>query len=116
MMQKPLSLPLVTPLPTNCIAQPLQNLHVEMTSNTVQAVQIHGAPNCLQGISWNFLTAHRIPTSHQKQSPGNLRCNIGFEVLTGMVMMKSFFLDITPCSPLKVSERFGGTCYLHLRG
>jgi hypothetical protein len=32
-MQKPLSLPLVTPLPRNCIAQPLQNLHVEMTSN-----------------------------------------------------------------------------------
>jgi hypothetical protein len=34
-MQKPLSLPLVTPLPPNCIAQPLQNLHVEMTSNTL---------------------------------------------------------------------------------
>jgi hypothetical protein len=31
-MQKPLSLPLVAQLPLNCIAQPLQNLHIEMTS------------------------------------------------------------------------------------
>jgi hypothetical protein len=35
MMQKPLSLPLVVPLPLNCIIQPLQNLHIEMTSNTL---------------------------------------------------------------------------------
>jgi hypothetical protein len=33
-IQKPVSLPLFTPLPPNCITQPLQNLHVEMTSNT----------------------------------------------------------------------------------
>jgi hypothetical protein len=32
-MQKPLSLPLVAPLPPNFMAQPLQNLQVEMTSN-----------------------------------------------------------------------------------
>jgi len=34
-MQKPLSLPLVTPFPPNCIAQPLQNLHIEMTINSL---------------------------------------------------------------------------------
>jgi hypothetical protein len=34
-MQKPLSLPLVPPLPLNSVAQSLQNLHVEMTSNTL---------------------------------------------------------------------------------
>jgi hypothetical protein len=34
-MQKPLSLPLVTPLPPNCIAESLQNLHVEIASNTL---------------------------------------------------------------------------------
>ena len=34
-MQKPLSLPLVPPFPLNCIAQPLQNLHVEMTINSL---------------------------------------------------------------------------------
>jgi len=34
-MQKPLSLPLVAPFPRNCIAQPLQNLHVEMTINSL---------------------------------------------------------------------------------
>jgi hypothetical protein len=26
------------------------------------------------------------------------------------------FWDITPCSPLKVNQRFGGTCRLHLQG
>jgi hypothetical protein len=34
-MQKPLSLPLVSPSPPNCIAQPLKNLHVEMTINSL---------------------------------------------------------------------------------
>jgi len=34
-MQKPLSLPLVAPFPPNCIVQPLQNLHVEMTINSL---------------------------------------------------------------------------------
>jgi hypothetical protein len=34
-MQKPMSLSFVAPLTPNCIAQPLQNLHVEMTSNTL---------------------------------------------------------------------------------
>jgi hypothetical protein len=33
-----------------------------------------------------------------------------------MVMMRSVFWDITPCSPLKVNRRFGGTCRLHLHG
>jgi hypothetical protein len=32
-MQKPLSLPLVAPLPPNCVAQPLQKFKVEMTNN-----------------------------------------------------------------------------------
>jgi hypothetical protein len=31
--------------------------------------------------------------------------------------MKSYlFWDITPCSPLKVNRRFGGTYRLHLQG
>jgi hypothetical protein len=34
-MQEPLSVPLVAPLALNCIAQPLQLLKVEMTSNTL---------------------------------------------------------------------------------
>jgi hypothetical protein len=33
--QKPLSQPLVAPFPLNCIAQPLQNLHVKMTTNSL---------------------------------------------------------------------------------
>jgi hypothetical protein len=32
------------------------------------------------------------------------------------VMKSSVFCDITPCSPLKVNQRFGGTCRLHLQG
>jgi hypothetical protein len=28
-------------------------------------------------------------------------------------MKNSIFWDITPCRPLKVNRRFGGTCYLH---
>jgi hypothetical protein len=34
-MQKPLSLPLVALLPLNFIVQHLQNLHAEITSNTL---------------------------------------------------------------------------------
>jgi hypothetical protein len=30
-------------------------------------------------------------------------------------MKSSIFWDITPCSPLKVNRRFGGTCRLHLQ-
>jgi hypothetical protein len=45
-MQKPLSLQLAVLLPPNCIVQPLQNLHVEMTSNILsKAVRTHDAPN-----------------------------------------------------------------------
>jgi hypothetical protein len=32
------ALPLVAPLPPNFIVQPLQNLHIEMTSNTLSGV------------------------------------------------------------------------------
>jgi hypothetical protein len=31
------------------------------------------------------------------------------EVLTAVVMRSSFFWDLTPCSPLNVNRRFGGT-------
>jgi hypothetical protein len=38
------------------------------------------------------------------------------EVLTAVVMKSNIFWDITPCSPLKVNRRFGGTYRLHLQG
>jgi hypothetical protein len=41
---------------------------------------------------------------------------VGSEVLTAVVMKTSVFWDITPCSPLKVNGRFGGTYRLHLQG
>jgi hypothetical protein len=41
--------------------------------------------------------------------------SVGVEVLTAVVMKSSVFCDITPCSPLKVNQSFGGTCRLHLQ-
>jgi hypothetical protein len=40
---------------------------------------------------------------------------VGFEVLTAVVMKSSMFWDITPCNPLEINRRFGGT-FLHLQG
>jgi hypothetical protein len=42
--------------------------------------------------------------------------NVGFGVLTAVVMNSFVFWDIMPCSPLKVDRRFGATCRLHLQG
>jgi hypothetical protein len=42
--------------------------------------------------------------------------DVGFEVLTPVVMNSSVFWDITPCSPLKVNRRLRGTYRLHLQG
>jgi hypothetical protein len=41
---------------------------------------------------------------------------VGFEVFTALVMKSTIFWDITPCNPLKVNRRFGGTYCLHLQG
>jgi hypothetical protein len=46
----------------------------------------------------------------------NLLGDVGFEVLTPMVMKSSVVWDITPCSPVKVNERSAGTWRLHLQG
>jgi hypothetical protein len=35
---------------------------------------------------------------------------------TESTLKSSIFWDITPCSPLKVNQRFGGTCRLQLQG
>jgi hypothetical protein len=40
----------------------------------------------------------------------------GSEILIGPVIESTIFWDITPCSPVKISQRFGGTYRLHLRG
>jgi hypothetical protein len=42
----------------------------------------------------------------------NLDRFVRFEVLTEVVMK---IWDILPCSPLKVNQRFGGACRLHLQ-
>jgi hypothetical protein len=40
------------------------------------------------------------------------RENVGFEILTAVVMKIYNFWDIRPCSPLKDSQRFGGDRFL----
>jgi hypothetical protein len=40
---------------------------------------------------------------------------VGFEVLTASVNKIAIFCDITLCSPLKISLRFGGTFHIHLQ-
>jgi hypothetical protein len=41
---------------------------------------------------------------------------IEVEVLTAVVMKSTIFLDITPCSPLKVKQRFRGKYRLYHQG
>jgi hypothetical protein len=40
---------------------------------------------------------------------------VEFEVVTKVVMKSFIFWHITPCSPLKVNRRFGGTYHPHLQ-
>jgi hypothetical protein len=46
--------------------------------------------------------------------PGRDR-NLGFDVLTPLVMKSHIFWDVAPYSPLKVNGCVGETCHLHLR-
>jgi hypothetical protein len=57
-MQKPLSLPLVAPFPPNCIVQPLQNLHVEITINSLSRwyeLMVHHTVMSKNAMSITFL-------------------------------------------------------------
>jgi hypothetical protein len=56
-------LPLVAPLPPNCITQPLQKLHVEMTSNCLGGTNSWCTKPSISNNSGNFLTASRMPTT-----------------------------------------------------
>jgi hypothetical protein len=49
-------------------------------------------------------------------SPCSNTSVLGFEILTAVVMKSTLLWDTTPCSPMKVNRRFGGTCRLHLQG
>jgi hypothetical protein len=41
---------------------------------------------------------------------------VGITLSRELKIKSSIFWDITPCSPLKLNQRFGGTCCLHLHG
>jgi hypothetical protein len=42
--------------------------------------------------------------------------DVGFEVLKPVVMKNYILWRIMPCIPLKVNQRFGGTCRLNIQG
>jgi hypothetical protein len=46
----------------------------------------------------------------------NLKILVEFWVFTAVVMKSIIFWDMTPCSPLSVNRRFGGTYRLRLQG
>jgi hypothetical protein len=64
---------------------------------------------------------HRVPRDKPTPVSGcwlyyiNYFISVGFEVLTAVVMKSIIFWNITPCSPLRVNRRFGGTYRLHLQ-
>jgi hypothetical protein len=87
-MQKPLSLTLVAPIPPNCTAQHLQNLQVEMTSNTVQTVRHYRAPSSrYKKYPGNVLTAPRMEM--EMRSVTAVR-KIGMRIIAAL-------LELYPC-------------------
>jgi hypothetical protein len=46
---------------------------------------------------------------------GFIHLLVGFEVLTAVIMSSYIFWNTSPCSPLKINRRFGGTCRPHLQ-
>jgi hypothetical protein len=52
-------------------------------------------------------------TNREKRQTKHL---VGFEVFRAVVMKSIIFWDMTPCSPLSFTRRFGGTYRLHLQG
>jgi hypothetical protein len=63
---------------------------------------------------------YRSPSSNYRRWKSTENRNplkdVGFEVLTAVVMKSTVFWDITPCSPLSGNRRFGGTYRLYLQG
>jgi hypothetical protein len=66
-------------------------------------------------IAWSYKPASRRVKVKAKARHWEENIDVGFEVLTEVVMTCSISWDITPCSPLKVNRRFGGTYLLHLQ-
>jgi hypothetical protein len=64
--------------------------------------------------TYKYVFLGEVQTDPRQRSE-NLIQDVGFEVLTAVVMKSSVFWDIMPCSPLKLYRRFGGTCRLHLQ-
>jgi hypothetical protein len=55
-----------------------------------------------------YKTIHSL--GHCERHLQNLDEYVGFEALKAVAMKSSIFWDMTPCSPVKINLRFGGTC------
>jgi hypothetical protein len=86
----------------------------------------HGLPQSIHVNSWTvhwigrdrFLSDTYYFVIHKSSihsTPNNLNF-VRFDVITAVVTESTIFWDTTPCSPLKVIRRFGGTYRLHLQG
>jgi hypothetical protein len=58
----------------------------------------------------------KIVVRNKFKSVMQITLDLGFEVLTAVVMKSATFWDITLCSKLEVNRHFRGTYRLHLRG
>jgi hypothetical protein len=77
-----------------------------------------GAITHLRGRGRGLINCPRIFMEGLRKTTKTFSKDVGFGVLTAVVMKNSIFWGtcITPCITLKVSRRFGGTCCLHLHG
>jgi hypothetical protein len=67
-----------------------------------------------------FEASHPLPISVFLSRPiayvNHRKVLVPNKILTSVVTRNTIFWNITPCSPLKVNRRFGGTYRLHLQG
>jgi hypothetical protein len=63
-----------------------------------------------------FQTPESVSRSVSQSLRWSSNKDVGFEVLTAVVLKSTIFWDITPCRPLKVNRCFGGTYRVHRQG
>jgi hypothetical protein len=69
-------------------------------------------PTALMKLKGRCLNSNRKPATNEA---ANKLGSVGFDCLTEVVMKSTVFWDISPSSPLKFNQRFGGIFRLHLQ-
>jgi hypothetical protein len=62
--------------------------------------------NLVSTSDFNCTSKHWTQLRYERINESNHKINVGFEVLTAVLIKSSVFWDITPCSPLKVKPTF----------